>query len=57
MAVLAVVVIVTLVDYLMGGFTAISLFGLIIGQLAVLKCWHDMVHKRQPNKNCWEFKE
>lgn len=57
MAVSAVVAIVAIADYLMGGFTVITLFSTIIGQLAVLKCWLDVIHKRRPNKNCWEFKE
>ena len=55
MAVSAVVGIVALVEYLMGGFTWLTLFSAFVGQCAVLKCWYDMIHKRQPDKNCWEF--
>lgn len=27
----------------------------IVGQLLVLKCWMDLILKRKPGKNCWEF--
>jgi hypothetical protein len=32
-------------------------FTAFVGQLVVLKCWLDMIFKRKPDKNCWEFKE
>lgn len=57
MAISLTVGIVALVEYLCGGLTWLTLFSAFIGQLATLKCWWDMIIKRQPGKNCWEFKE
>ena len=29
----------------------------MLAQLYVLKCWWDIMVMREPDKNCWEFKE
>jgi hypothetical protein len=50
--------VVMFMDYLTSGAVGIiSLSAGFICQMLVLKCWLDMIFKRKPGKNCWEFKE
>jgi len=35
----------------------ISSLSSIVAQIAVFKCWADMIFMSQPYKNCWAFKE
>jgi hypothetical protein len=46
------------IDYLTSGTLGFFSLGTAnIAHVMVLFCWRDMMLKRKPGKNCWEFKE